>query len=94
MRVAVIAAAVAVMAGPAGAYQCKTSPTQATATHAVKITAQGQSKKNWSAIVKSNLGLSWSVWTIAAGRSVTCNKLASGKWTCLASAKPCNYVVP
>jgi hypothetical protein len=88
-----LAASLAAM-GHAHAYACKTSPHQATATDVAKITAQGRSKKNWSSTAKSAFGLSWSVWSIAANRSVTCNKLASGKWTCLASAKPCNYVVP
>ncbi len=93
LRLTVIAAAAFAVAGPASAYQCKTSPSQSTGTAAGKIVAQGKAKKNWSANVKSGMGLSWSVWTIAAGRTVTCNKHASGQWTCLANAKPCNYVV-
>jgi hypothetical protein len=91
---ALLLAATLAASGHAHAYACKTSPHQATATDVAKITAQGRSKKNWSSTAKSAFGLSWSVWSIAANRSVSCNKLASGKWTCLASGKPCNYVVP
>jgi hypothetical protein len=92
--IATIAVASAVMAQPAFAYQCKTSPTQAVGIAAGKIVAQGKSKTNWTNNVKSSLGLAWSVWTIAKDRDVDCTKLNSGQWRCLASAKPCLYVVP
>jgi hypothetical protein len=91
---AAIAVASVFVAQPASAYQCKTYPSQSHGIAATKLAAQAKSKSNWSNNVKSSLGLAWSVWAIAKDRTVDCVKLNSGQWRCLASAKPCLYVVP
>lgn len=79
--------------GSAQAYQCKGSPHQSIGIKPLKLGAMGAARKNWSTSANSQFGLSWSVWKIAAARSVSCSKLNTGQWRCLASAKPCNYVV-
>ena len=88
-----LAAFATVYAGTASAYQCKGYPTQAVGVHKLKVVAHGKASKNWTASVKNQFGLSWSVWSIAQARSINCNKQPD-RWICLASAKPCNYVVP
>ena len=76
------------------AYSCKTYPTQAVGVRKGKIKARIAAIKNWRASVKSSLGLSWSVWGIAKKRSNTCVYMQNiKKWRCLASARPCQYVV-
>lgn len=81
------------LAADASAYQCKNFPTQAVGVHKLRAVAHAKAPKNWAASVKTQFGLSWSVWSIAKSKSVTCNH-QPGRWICLASAKPCNYVVP
>ena len=88
-----LAGSAAVLSGHASAYQCKGYPTQAASVHKIKAVAHGKASKNWTASVKNQFGLSWSVWSIAQARSINCNKQPD-RWICLASAKPCNYVVP
>lgn len=88
-----LAGSVAVLSGTASAYQCKGYPTQAVGVHKLKVVAHGKASKNWSASVKNQFGLSWSVWSIAQAKSINCSKQPD-RWICLASAKPCNYVVP
>lgn len=78
----------------AQAYQCKGSPHQAVGVRTVKAVASVAARQNWTATAKTQYGLSWSVWSIAQNKSIDCVKLNTGKWRCLASAKPCNYVVP
>ena len=81
---------------PAQAYQCKSYPTQAVGIHKLKIKARLKARPGWSANVKGQFGLPWSVWKIAKSRSITCAKINTSegpKWRCLASAKPCLYVV-
>ena len=78
--------------GEAHAYACKTSPTQSVGVHKLRMMATKTSRTNWTNSVKAQFGLSWSVWSIAQSKGVTCNKTGSN-WTCLANAKPCNYVV-
>lgn len=78
------------------AYACKSYPTQAVGVRKLKYKANVIARKGWSSIVKSNLGLPWSVWKIAKQKSITCVKINTSqgkKWRCLASAKPCKYVV-
>lgn len=82
------------VAGPAQAYQCKNSPHQAVGVRLLKNAASGASRQNWSTTAKAQYGLAWSVWAISKNKSVSCAKLNSGKWRCLASAKPCLYVAP
>lgn len=77
---------------PAHAYQCKHLPATASGSAVLKASAQGKATTAWSSKVKSNLGLSWSVWDIASAKSVTCSKVGN-TWSCQAKAKPCNYVV-
>lgn len=93
IALAALAATATLLAGTASAYQCKGYPTQAVGVHKLKVVAHGKASKNWSASVKNQFGLSWSVWSIAQARSINCNKQPD-RWICLASAKPCNYVVP
>lgn len=89
---AVMAASASVPVSEAHAYACKNSPTQATATYNLRVKAAKKSRDNWTNSVKNQHGLSWSVWSIAGAKSVNCNK-SGANWICLASAKPCNYVV-
>lgn len=80
----------------AKAYSCKTYPTQAVGVRKGKIKARIVARKGWQSIVKSNLGVPWSLWSIAKDKSLTCVKINTNqgkKWRCLASAKPCLYVV-
>ena len=80
----------------AHAYSCKTYPTQAVGVRKGKIKARIVARKGWQSIVKSNLGVPWSLWSIAKDKSLTCVKINTNqgkKWRCLASAKPCLYVV-
>ncbi len=80
----------------AHAYACKSYPTQAVGVRKLKFKARVVARNGWSSIVKSNLGLPWSVWKIAKNKSITCVKINTNqgkKWRCLASAKPCKYVV-
>ena len=88
-----LAGSTAVLSSGASAYQCKGYPTQAVGVHKLKVVAHGKASKSWAASVKNQFGLSWSVWSIAQGRSINCNKQPH-RWICLASARPCNYVVP
>jgi hypothetical protein len=89
---AIAAAFLTVLAGDAQAYVCKSTPTQAHGTSYVKAAATNKAVQNWSASAKAQFGLPWSVWSIALGHKVKCTRTA-GKHTCLASAKPCQYVV-
>ena len=100
MKHIISAAAVALLAvavaAPAQAYQCKSFPTQSVGIHKLKIKARVKSRINWSANVKSQFGMAWSVWKIAKHKSISCVKIntnAGKQWRCLASARPCKYVV-
>jgi hypothetical protein len=91
-------AAVITLASPwsvteAHAYQCKTATHQAVAVRNLKLAATSAARQAWTATAKSQFGLSWSLWSIAQNKSVDCEKLNTGGWRCLGSAKPCNYVV-
>jgi hypothetical protein len=55
--------------------------------------AKFAARKDWETRMKDKFGLSWSLWSIAAGKSITCNDTSDNKNLCIASAKPCNYVV-
>ena len=100
MKHLISAAFVALLAlaftAPAHAYQCKTYPTQAIVVNKLKIKARSKARTAWGTNAKSQFGLPWSVWMIANSKSNTCVRIRtnSGKqWRCLASAKPCLYVV-
>ncbi len=89
------AAVTMIVAAPsASAYQCKNYPHQAVGVRPIKGAASVAARQNWSSTAKSQYGLSWSVWSIAKNKTVDCVRLDTGKWRCLASARPCNYVVP
>lgn len=82
--------------GSAKAYACKTYPTQTVGVRKNKFRARSVARKGWSINVKANLGVPWSVWSIAKSKTISCAKIntnAGKKWRCLASAKPCLYVV-
>jgi len=82
------------MPGEAQAYACKSYPNQSVGVRKGKIMARVAARKNWTANTKSKYGLSWSVYNIAKDKSLTCSYLQNQKkWRCLASAKPCHYVV-
>jgi hypothetical protein len=87
------AAGLSLLTSSAAAYECKNTYTTVGANAVLKVVAQGQARTAWSATVKNQLGLSWSVWDIAASKTQPCSQ-AGGKWVCQAKAKPCNYVVP
>lgn len=95
--VAAAGAAVAIAARwsatPAQAYQCKNTPHQAVGVRHAKGMASVAARQNWSATATTQYGLSWSVWPIAQNKVSDCVQLNTGKWRCLASANPCNYVV-
>ncbi|WP_337660547.1 hypothetical protein [Anderseniella sp. Alg231-50] len=82
-----------VMTTSALAYQCSNETSQARGRANKKWMSRAKARKAWSVRVKGEKGLAWSVWKIAKQRSLTCKKIAS-RWTCLAKAKPCKYVVP
>lgn len=90
---AAVAIAAPWSATPAQAYQCKNSPHQAVGVRAGKAIASVAARRNWSATAKTQYGLSWSLWNIATSKQSDCVRLNTGRWRCLASAKPCNYVV-
>ena len=87
-------AATALGAAPASAYQCKNSHHYQTGAgnHPQASVAQMIAKKSWTGKIKSEYGLSWSVWDIAKGKQVTCTPAGGGQTICVARARPCNYV--
>ncbi len=93
MAAAIVAISVpTVMTSTASAYQCSNATTQIRAAAPRKWKARARVVKAWSAKVKADRGLAWSVWKIAKQKSRTCKKIGS-RWVCLAKAKPCKYVV-
>ena len=77
----------------ASAYQCRTQAQAAVAVapnHAIAIAV---GKSMWTSKVKSQFGLEWSVWSIAATPTQNCMN-APGGVQCVLTAKPCKYVVP
>ncbi|GJM01736.1 MAG: hypothetical protein DHS20C08_02370 [Rhodomicrobium sp.] len=92
----VVALSTVSLPGSAKAYACKSFPNQTVGVRKGKIMARIAARKGWVSNTKSQYGLSWSVWKVAQGKSLTCSKISTNqglKWRCLASAKPCNYVV-
>jgi hypothetical protein len=77
----------------ASAYQCKSQPQGVVAAAANYPTAVAMSQSLWTSKVRSQFGLEWSVWTIAAAKTQACNP-AGGGFQCVVTAKPCKYVVP
>lgn len=90
--------AVAIVASPfavvdqAHAYACKGSELQGAVVQKKKIGSRIAARKDWESRAKDRFDLSWSVWAIAEDKSITCSKV-HGKQLCIASARPCNYVV-
>lgn len=82
------------LASGASAYQCKRFNLIGTFAGPGQANALAAAKAQWTAKAKQNYGLSWSVWTIAAGKSETCTASGGGAYACVVKAKPCNYVVP
>jgi hypothetical protein len=94
-RLAGLALAVAlpfVSAGSAQAYQCKATTVHAEAIANLRIQARSAARANWTNAAKAQYGLPWSVWNIAASKSMNCSWTGSKFW-CVAEAKPCLYVV-
>lgn len=80
--------------GTAQAYACKSYPTQAIGIRKGKALARSRARSGWSNSVKSQFGVPWSLWSLAKSKSITCSYMDNiKKWRCLASAKPCLYVV-
>ena len=80
------------LSGDAHAYACKGTKYSGAATKNTKFAARFGARKSWENQMKSNFGLPWSVWSIAENRSIQCHKTGT-KHTCLALARPCQYVV-
>ena len=74
------------------AYACKGNQYSGAATKHSKFRARAAARRSWQGAMKSQFGLSWSLWSIAAGKSTSCHMTGS-KHTCLALARPCQYVV-
>ena len=81
-----------VMSSDAHAYACKGTQYSAASTKRVKGIARVSARKKWEATMKSQFGYTWSIWSIAAGKSLQCHK-TGGRHTCHALARPCQYVV-
>lgn len=79
------------VAGDAHAYSCKGTQYSGAATKNMKFKAKQGARKSWEASMKNQFDLSWSLWSIAAGKSISCHKTGN-KHTCLALARPCQYV--
>lgn len=86
--------ALSTLAAPAQAYQCRNEVHQAVGVRPTELVARYAARKGWSNTAKAAFGLSWSVWKIAKNKGISCARLNSGKWRCISSARPCNYVVP
>lgn len=81
---------------PAMAYACKSYPVQTVGVRKGKLKARRVAKIGWRNYAKTHYGQPWSVWQIAKSKIVNCSKISTNqgmKWRCLASAKPCKYVV-
>jgi len=81
-----------VLSSEAQAYVCKGTQYSAASTRRIKGIAHSSARKKWEATMKSQFGYSWSVWSIAAGKSIECHKTGA-RHTCHALARPCQYVV-
>ena len=95
--VAVASVLACMLVAPAQAYQCKSSAITAVGVHNLKFRAHNTAPRNWTKRVKDKYGLAWSVHKIAQSKSISCDKVEIAgvkKWRCIASAKPCLYVVP
>lgn len=76
----------------AQAYACKDKGYNGAVTRQTKIVAKIAARKDWETRMKEKFGQSWSLWSIAENRSITCHK-SGNKSLCIALATPCNYVV-
>lgn len=90
--IALVAGMMGLSTTQASAYVCKTYHEQADAYLQIRPMARRTAIQNWSTKVQSQYGLPWSAWSISEGKSVDC-KHVDGKWSCVAKAKPCQYVV-
>ncbi len=82
------------LASGASAYQCKKLNVTGMSAAIGQANALVKAKAQWTQKARSAFGLSWSVWTIAAGKSQACTPTGSGTYACTVKAKPCNTVVP
>lgn len=80
------------LSSDAHAYACKSNKFSGAATKHTKFGARLGARKSWESHMKNSFDLSWSVWSIAKNRSIQCHKTGT-KHTCLALARPCQYVV-
>lgn len=81
---------------PAMAYACKSHPVQTVGVRKLKFKAHKVARIGWQNYAKTHYGQAWSVWQIAKSKVINCSKISTNqgkKWRCLASAKPCKYVV-
>ena len=78
--------------GDAQAYLCKGNAYSGAATKRLKSMARISARKSWEQSVKQQFGLPWSVWSIAENKSIECH-MTGVEHTCLALARPCQYVV-
>lgn len=95
---AIVSAAAALTAGKAEAYACMSQYAQGVGVGNSQGAATANAKAKWTSSVKGYLGLPWSVWNIAKGKSVVCEKKRANRsgrfyYKCIARAKPCKYVV-
>lgn len=90
---AVAAVAMIGLSSGASAYQCKNANTVGNFATTSQPAALAAARAIWTANVKGNYGLSWSVWDIAAGRQENCVAGGGGSFICTVRARPCNYVV-
>ena len=81
-----------VLSSNAHAYACKGTQYSAASTRRIKGIARASARKKWESSMKSQFGNQWSLWAIAAGKSVQCHKTGA-RHTCHALARPCQYVV-
>lgn len=92
LAVAFSAFSAVLLSANAQAYQCKTGFTQVETIANTRMSAKASGRAAWTNTVKNAYGLGWSVWTIAASDSQTCQKTGNN-WYCVSKAKPCMYVV-
>ena len=82
----------AISVDQAHAYACKSKGYNGAVTRPTRIGAKAAARKDWEARMMVKFDLSWSLWSVAENRSVTCHKSGS-QHLCIALATPCNYVV-
>lgn len=71
--------------------RCADEPIEATVMRATESRGKAGSIKAWESEVlrKEGLGLVFSSWGDAADTTLSCKKIASWNWNCIAKARPC-----